>query len=154
MIRHIVTGAGGGPPELHGGGIGRICVVSKSKYQFNGASGATEEIPLAEYVEAVGCVSAVLEVRCHAKTMGTGQQFTVNVYNTSYDPQNPSASFAEPSTRAYVTIAPSDSSPQLYTAAFSTPIAGLVRVTLKATQATSAASMDCTISVDIIARAA
>ncbi|MBI4706247.1 MAG: hypothetical protein HY744_34555 [Deltaproteobacteria bacterium] len=101
MMRHIVTGAGGGPPGLHGGGIGRICVTPKSKYQFNGASGATEEIPLAEYVEAVGCVSAVLEVRCHAKTMGTGQQFTVNVYNTSYDPQNPNASFAE-----FTTIGP------------------------------------------------
>ncbi|MBI4701489.1 MAG: hypothetical protein HY744_10075 [Deltaproteobacteria bacterium] len=159
MLRQFVTGgAGGFEPNAQGGGFGRIGIVPKNSFTFNVPAGSSSEMTLAQFLDTVGLVSGVLEVRVHAKTMATaGQSVTVGVYNVGYDPDNPNASFIASSASGSITISDdaTETAPLLKIASLTTPITGLVRVKLTASQpAGGSGTFACTISVDIIARPA
>jgi hypothetical protein len=133
-----------------------IAVTDKREFAFDARIDATETVPLADDLDATNLSSGVLVVRLHESTTWTaaGASATVEVYNISRDPDDPSIKFAEGSPIASVTIPFNATAPVLYVEDLATPIAAHLRVVLVWHQGirASTAAERVVIAADLIAR--
>jgi hypothetical protein len=137
-----------------------VQVIPKRDFSFDGraASGVVQDAPLAEGIDAAGFASGALVVRLHAKnTWASTALVEIIVQSMSPAAEEPQTLFVKTDTAvATATIRQSDSPavPGLYVVNFASPIAGALRVLLRFTQGTTAATAAQTFSlgVDLVGR--
>jgi hypothetical protein len=133
-----------------------LTVASLREYAFRAAADAVEEVVLAERVDAGSLASATLVVRLHRAPAWTSStaQIHVLVVNTSTAPDEPSTLFVDATDLARVQIRSGESSPALFCASLSGPIATEVRVVLRWMQGRTVSSAEerFALSVDLVSR--
>ena len=145
---HAMGGGGGGR-------FGVIPIIDKTDFAFDGRTGSTQTIVLADGIDATGWKSAVAEIRLHASAGWTATaSLAISIKNSSIVPEDPTVVFLGAAVGSPRSFLSTDAAPLLVTAAFGLPIASQLQVSLIWTQGgtPAGAAQTASISVNLVAR--
>jgi hypothetical protein len=130
-----------------------VPVIPKLTFDFgNFGTGTNVQFPLCNPIDGLDFLDAMLLVRLHSQSIGTGNFLSINLFDDGYIDGASEAFLGFRVGTSFVTILPSTPAPSLLTAFAKSALVGRYVTPLLSVNSSGSGAITATISVDLLLR--